>query len=1211
MKCNRLNILLVFSALLMFAFTGELAAQLSITLEPDGERIGINENFGLTATLLDGATALEDSAVEFRMVSAYGGASPTGDTTNSSGVANSTYYSQVTSVERTDTVYVIGIYNADADTVSDTITVEVVAKPASLTLAPTGQMIGIGEDLDLTATLLDQLDGVVVDSTVTFSVVSGGGSVSPSSDATDGSGEAITVYTAGSSEGTVRVAARGIYSNGAGADTLVDTLDILIDAKPASLALTPVGQTIGIGESLDLTATLLDQLDGPVVDSTVTFSLASGGGSISHSIDTTNGSGETYTTYTAGGSEETVRVAARGVYSNSVGTDTLVDTLDIVVSAKPVSLTLAPTGRSIVLNEQLLLTAALLDQLDSVVVDSTVTFSVITGGGSVSPLIDTTNVDGEAYTIYTAGSSAGTARVAARGIYSNGAGTDTLVDTLDIVVVNAPDNLYWNVATATLDLEDDEAFTARITLSGAGVGGLMVDFSLSPGLGSVDPESGTTSSTGYVATTYTASTAAGTDTLIAVWTDEDLRAELTDTVIITINPGPPTSLNVNPLDTLVVVTEDAVVVAELLDDYLNHVDATSTDQVTFTSNGNGGFGDKEIDDAGCITVAYTTDDSTATDTITTQLVGHTTDYTRVRTIGGAPTGMYIWIGDTIVVVGGIDPGYVPEKQEYFNVALFDQYGNKTIWSDYYADETHAVALTVSEGGGQFQRNVEPYDIIDTAYVDSAGVSSPGTAEANYLTSRTTGVYTITCTSGAAQSSRNIVQICDVPDSLYLTNDSLGIPAGSDTLLTAMLFDQYGNHCPADDEREFDDVVWYVEDGDGWLEEEYIDYENDHNWKCRFHSYELTADTSHVGAYYYDDEPYDIITIFSAEPGDFHHYDVTILNIPPEAVFDDKAYVSDGSDVDTAYLNGVLIEAQDGNNIRLYTYTNPDTVTLTLDGTSAEASQVTWFVANLGGPTQPVGDTVVGLTAPIPPGYFGTPGPYGGLCFALVANQVAETVTITATDTAGHTGTSPELTWLPTGVVGFNVALEGGLTTITAIDDTVNMEVTAIDEFGNTTGMGLPLNVVLSATRPVEFLGGEMQLMENPVSLFPMVATQEASDLVLRIADYLVPSINGSSDPIIVNPSGIDEEPIVEGPVVSSISARFGSGDISYAVATDGEVSIKVYNKVGMQVGSLVDGAVSRGYYQASLKALNLSSDIYFVVMQGPGIDKKIKATLIK
>jgi len=387
----------------------------------------------------------------------------------------------------------------------------------------------------------------------------------------------------------------------------------------------------------------------------------------------------------------------------------------------------------------------------------------------------------------------------------------------------------------------------------------------------------------------------------------------------------------------------------------------------------------------------------------------------------------------------------------------------------------------------------------------------------------------------------------------------------------------------------------VDDGNGDIDDDYIE---DGDWKCVFASYEYEADTSLIIAAYDEYAPYDEVTIFSAEPGDLHHFAINVfLGL-------DTTYVSDGSAYAT---NQVTIEAQDNNNIRLYTYEGPDTVTLTLNESAADSSQVTWFL----NPPVPFvtyvddvvsADTIaVGLTAFLPEGSFNE-----GLVRIGIANQVAETITMTATDTAGHTGTSPELTWLPITVVGFNVAIEGGLTMINAIDDTVNMEVTAIDEFGNTTDVGLPLNVILSATRPVEFLSGETQLMEDAVSLFPMVATAPASDLVLRAADISHPAINGSSDPITVNPSGI-----AEGPVVSGISASFGSGDISYAVAEAGEFTIKVYNKVGMEVASLVDGAVSPGYYQASLKGLGLSSDIYFVVMQGPGVNKKIKATLIK
>jgi len=612
-------------------------------------------------------------------------------------------------------------------------------------------------------------------------------------------------------------------------------------------------------------------------------------------------------------------------------------------------------------------------------------------------------------------------------------------------------------------------------------------------------------------------------------------------------------------------------------------------------------------ESGCIEVAYTTDDSMATDIITTELVvNHTKDYDTVRTVGGAPTGMYIWIGDTIVVVGGIDPGFVDEKQEYFNVALFDQYGNKTIWSDYYADETHPVALTVSAGGGQFQRPEDPYDILDTVYVDSAGISSPGTAEANYLTSRTTGVYTITCTSGAAEASMNMTQICDIPDSVVLAPDSIGIPAGSDTVLTAIMFDQYGNHCLADDGRFIGDTLKW--DGvtakdDGDMDPTYIE---DHNWKGRYYSYSFDADTAWIWVEFPDEwlpdvrsKTSDTVVVFSAEPGDFDHFDVSILNMPPELVFDDKALVSDGSE-DSTCLNAVTIEAQDANNIRLWTYINTDTVTLTLDGSSAGASQVVWFIPDTIPPWDGDKDTIVGLTASIPEGVFTY-----GLAMVGIANQVAETVTMTATDTAGHSGTSPELTWLPIDVVGFSVGLEGGADTMET-DVTVNVEVTAIDTFGNTTDVGLPLNIVLSANRPGIEFPGETHLMETSVDLFPTVATEVCTGLIITVADLLNPGINGSSYPIEVIAAGVGEVPIV-----SNMSAKFGIGDILYSVAKAGKVEIKVYNKAGMEVGALVNGVVEPGYYQTSLKGLNLSSDIYFVVMEGPGITKRIKATLIK
>ncbi len=723
---------------------------------------------------------------------------------------------------------------------------------------------------------------------------------------------------------------------------------------------------------------------------------------------------------------------------------------------------------------------------------------------------------------------------------------------------------------ATVELAGTQVFQARLTSSGMGVDGERIYFEIinSPALGSVDPADSMTVNGGYAHTTYTAGITLGTDTLVAYWTDEVTRDELADTVIITIEPGPPARLRVTPEDTVVVVTENAVIIAELFDDYLNHVDATSPAQVSFATSGMGTFGTAAVNEDGCIEVAYTTYDRMATDIITTELlVNHAMDYDTVHTIGAAPATMILNAEDSTVVVSETD--YDEELWFY----LFDAYDNPSTWSDYYAGVRYSVAFTVNVGGGVFED-------------DDVEVIEGGYGYNYYYSSTSSGVYTVTATSGAATADVAITQIPDYPDELVITPSSAAIPAGTDTTLTARLFDQYSNRCYADDER-FDDIEWGEISGQGDLETPYIE---GHNWKCVFNSYPYAADTARIWAGYDGAEPDDEVVIFSAEPGELHHFALDIYNNR------DTANVSDG---DYEQTNCLRIEAQDSNNIRLYTYTNPDTLTLSLNGSTAEASQVTWFVWDNTGDDW---DTTVGLASPIPESFF-----YEGVTRVYIANQIAETDTVTAADTSGHSGTSPEVTWLPIEVVAFNVGLEGGLTTIWPIDDTVNIEVTAIDMFGNTTDLGLPLNAHLSANRTgIVFTGGEIRLMETSVELYPMVATEFMSGLIITVEDLLNPSINGSSYPINVG-SGVEE-----GPIISDINSSFGTGAISYVVAKDGQVSIKVYNKVGMEVGSLVDGTVRRGYYQTSLKELNLPAEIYFVVMETPdnGI-KKVKTTLIK
>jgi len=736
-----------------------------------------------------------------------------------------------------------------------------------------------------------------------------------------------------------------------------------------------------------------------------------------------------------------------------------------------------------------------------------------------------------------------------------------------------PTSLGLSPSTADIQVDDSLDFTA--TLYGTEVDTASIHFESLHGLGTVVPALDSTDQFGVTGVKYKAGHLIGIDTLQAMWISDDLADTLIDISIITLTPMEGKWLELTPAKDTVVVTQAATIVAEIQDQYGNHVDATDPAQVEFTKSGKGTLGAASLNAAKNIAVAYTTDDSMVVDppdTVYGKLVAYgAPDHSLVYTIGAAPDSVELSPETTTTVLVSNGTVFI-----WINVQLYDQYGNPSGLVDPYGTETYKVNFSVAPAstGGEF----------DGTGLDQIMVNQDGFGSIDYFSSLTAGDFTVTGTSEGVSDDIGITHQPDVPATIVLEPDSAGIPAGSDTVLTATASDQYSNHINMKRWWSSYSISFAKVDGDGTVGSAFLSGDS-LNWKAKFTAWTDAADTSHVKASYGSVE--DKVVIFSDEPGDLDHYKLEVVV--------DSSIVSDGYNADEA--NVVGIEAQDASNIRIWTYENPDTVTLTLDGSAAGASQVVWFYSPV-----PPDTAAVGLTALIPENSFSE-----GQLVVEITNQIAESVPVTATDTAGHTGTSPGLTWLPSVLNSFTVALEDGLTTINAKDDTVNIEVTSIDVFGNPTDSMLPRNVIMSSSGgAVDFLSGETQFIDSKVSLIPMVALSPADALVLKVADVLIPAINGVSDPIIVDPSGVAEVPIV-----SNISAKFGSGDILYSVAKAGKVEIKVYNKVGMEVGSLVNRVVKAGYYQASLKGLNLSSDMYFVVMNGPGITKRIKATLIK
>jgi hypothetical protein len=99
------------------------------------------------------------------------------------------------------------------------------------------------------------------------------------------------------------------------------------------------------------------------------------------------------------------------------------------------------------------------------------------------------------------------------------------------------------------------------------------------------------------------------------------------------------------------------------------------------------------------------------------------------TIGEAPATVNLTADDSLVVVSDGD-----EDEEIY-VELLDQYGNPSGYVTPGGD-CYVVAFVVSAGGGEF----------DITGVDQVMVEPDGTTEVDYLSSMTTGVYTITGTS---------------------------------------------------------------------------------------------------------------------------------------------------------------------------------------------------------------------------------------------------------------------------------------------------------------------------------------------------------------------------------------------------------------------------------------------------------------------------------
>ncbi len=150
--------------------------------------------------------------------------------------------------------------------------------------APTGTLLGNS----LVVQVTDRFGNAVAGHLVNFAVTAGGGSVSPTSAATDANGEAATQWTLGAAGGTqtVQVTAAGV-TTGSPATFTAEGLVGAVAVNDGD------GQTglVGFGVNVAPSMLVTDAGGAPLAGITVTFAVSSGGGNVTDAVQISDATG--------------------------------------------------------------------------------------------------------------------------------------------------------------------------------------------------------------------------------------------------------------------------------------------------------------------------------------------------------------------------------------------------------------------------------------------------------------------------------------------------------------------------------------------------------------------------------------------------------------------------------------------------------------------------------------------------------------------------------------------------------------------------------------------------------------------------------------------------------------------------------------------------------------------------------------------------------
>ena len=333
---------------------------------------------------------------------------------------------------------------------------------------------------------------------MSFIIVTGGGSLSTRTTTTDANGRAESTLTLGTTSGTLTIEAY--------AEDISQGVVFTVDGY------TPIATTLvkisgddlygSPGETLPdpFIVEVQDQYNIPMEGVLGSFSVVTGGGSLSTTTIITDANGRAESTLTLGNEPgtNTIQVSVEGV------SQTVIFTAEAIAPIPTMLETVSGNNQSGLTGDTLTnpFVVQVLAQNGNLLRGAAVQFTLLTGGGALRPTTSITDANGRAESTLTLGNDSGTntVEVSVEGVSQTVTFTAETIARMPTTLQSISGDNQNGVAGEVLM----SPFVAEIRDQGSTpMEGVTVTFAVSAGGGSLNPEMGLTDANGWVESTLT------------------------------------------------------------------------------------------------------------------------------------------------------------------------------------------------------------------------------------------------------------------------------------------------------------------------------------------------------------------------------------------------------------------------------------------------------------------------------------------------------------------------------------------------------------------------------------------------------------------------------------------------------------------------------------------------------------------------------------